>query len=50
MGKSARRGEKTHRVILVDDHPIVREGLTGLINQQPDLEVCAEAADAEQRK
>ena len=32
------------RVILVDDHPLVREGLTNLINQQPDLEICGEAA------
>ena len=31
------------RVFLVDDHPLVREWLTNLINQQPDLEVCGEA-------
>ncbi len=30
-------------VFLVDDHPLVREWLTNLINQQPDLEVCGEA-------
>jgi DNA-binding NarL/FixJ family response regulator len=34
------------RVFLVDDHPLVREGLTKLINQEPDLCVCAEAEDA----
>lgn len=30
----------------MDDHPLVREWLSGLINQQPDLEVCGEAEDA----
>jgi DNA-binding NarL/FixJ family response regulator len=33
-------------VFLVDDHPLVRESLTSLINQQPDLFVCGEAEDA----
>jgi DNA-binding NarL/FixJ family response regulator len=31
------------RVFLVDDHPLVREWLTNLINQQPGLKVCGEA-------
>jgi DNA-binding NarL/FixJ family response regulator len=31
------------RIFLVDDHPLVREWLTNLINQQPDLAVCGEA-------
>ena len=31
------------RVFLVDDHPLVREWLTTLINQKDDLEVCGEA-------
>ena len=35
-----------HRIFLVDDHPLVREWLTNLINQQPDLAVCGEAEDA----
>ena len=34
------------RVFLVDDHPLVREHLTALIQQEADLEVCEEAADA----
>jgi DNA-binding NarL/FixJ family response regulator len=29
------------RVLIVDDHPIIREGLTMLINRESDLEVCA---------
>jgi DNA-binding NarL/FixJ family response regulator len=32
------------KILLVDDHPLVREGLANLIHQQPDLEVCGEAA------
>ena len=34
------------KVLLVDDHPLVREWLANLINQQPDLQVCGEAANA----
>jgi len=38
--------KQTRRVFLVDDHPLVREWLTNLINQQSDLEVCGEAENA----
>jgi DNA-binding NarL/FixJ family response regulator len=34
------------KVFLVDDHPIVRQGLGLLINREPDLVVCGEAEDA----
>lgn len=34
------------RVFLVDDHPLVREWLTTLINQKDDLAVCGEAESA----
>lgn len=34
------------RVFLVDDHPLVRDGLATLINQQVDLVVCGDAEDA----
>ena len=37
---------KKNRVLVVDDHPIVRQGLALLINREPDLTVCAEAEDA----
>lgn len=33
------------RVLLADDHTVVREGLKALINAQPDMEVVGEAAD-----
>ena len=35
-----------YKVFIVDDHPIVRQGLTLLINQEPDLVVCGEAEAA----
>ncbi len=38
-------GEK-HRIFVVDDHPLVRESLRNLLNQQIDLTVCGEAEDA----
>ncbi|HTU00121.1 MAG TPA: response regulator transcription factor [Rhizomicrobium sp.] len=37
---------KRASVFLVDDHPLVRESLTSLINQQSDLFACGEAEDA----
>jgi DNA-binding NarL/FixJ family response regulator len=33
-------------VLVVDDHPLMRQGLALLINQQLDMEVCAEAEEA----
>jgi DNA-binding NarL/FixJ family response regulator len=33
------------RILIVDDHPLVREGLAVRISLQPDLEVCGEASD-----
>jgi len=32
------------RILIIDDHPLVRRGLTSLIEIEPDLTVCAEAA------
>jgi len=34
------------RVLIVDDHPIVRRGLAQLLGQEADLVVCGEAEDA----
>lgn len=34
------------RIFIVDDHPLVREWLTNLIQQHPDLIVCGEAEDS----
>ena len=33
------------RIVLVDDHPMVRERLAEVINREPDLSICGEAED-----
>ncbi len=35
------------KILIVDDHPILRKGLSMLINQEPDLTVAAEADSAQ---
>jgi len=37
-----------YRIVIADDHPIVREWLAHLINREADLIVCGQAADAPQ--
>src|ERR1700686_2557958 len=37
---------RKNRILVVDDHPIVRQGLALLINQEADLVVCGEAEEA----
>lgn len=36
------------RILIVDDHPIVREGMALFLNLQTDLLICCEAANAEE--
>ena len=47
---SSRRsiGPKKYKILVVDDHPIVRRGLRELVADEPDLEVCGEAEDVAQ--
>ncbi|MEU2421779.1 response regulator transcription factor [Streptomyces sp. NPDC007851] len=33
------------RIVLADDHPVVREGLRAMLSAEPDLEVVADASD-----
>jgi len=40
--------QKIAKVLIVDDHPIVRQGLAELIDHEADLKVCAQAEDANQ--
>ena len=36
------------RLIIADDHPVVREGLRAVLDSEPDVEVVGEAADGSQ--
>lgn len=36
------------RVVLADDHPVVRDGLAAILNQQSDMQVVGEAGDGEE--
>jgi len=36
-----------NKILIVDDHPIVRKGLSQLINQEQDFFVLGEAEDAQ---
>ena len=38
----------TKRILIADDHPMLRYGLAQLINHEPDLQVGAEAENARQ--
>ena len=44
--KSSNGVTRKRRVFIVDDHPLVRDGLANFINQQADLAVCGEAEDS----
>ena len=44
---SVSRNAKT-RVLLVDDHPMIRQGLAALINEEPNLTVCGETGSSRQ--
>jgi DNA-binding NarL/FixJ family response regulator len=37
-------GNALHKILIVDDHPFVRQGLRNFIDREPDLSVCGEAA------
>ena len=50
MGTTQTKEQKVDakKILIVDDHPVLRRGLALLINHEPDLEVCAEAEDVEE--
>jgi len=45
--QSNKREHKT-RILIVDDHAIVRQGLIKLVNEEPDLVVCAKASNTDE--
>jgi DNA-binding NarL/FixJ family response regulator len=46
--RSKTRSPEKRDILIVDDHPIVRQGLAQLIGQEHDLNVCGQAEDAYQ--
>lgn len=40
--------EPSIRILIADDHPVVRKGIKALLNTEPGLEVVGEASDGEQ--
>lgn len=48
MSDGAPRGAQKSRILMVDDHPIVREGMALFLNAQPDLDLCCEASNAQE--
>jgi len=45
---SKKNNPNRKRILIVDDHPMMRQGLGQLIDAEPDLSVCGEAENAEQ--
>jgi DNA-binding NarL/FixJ family response regulator len=41
--------DRTITLIVVDDHPVVRDGLRGMFDSAPDFEVLGEARTASRR-
>lgn len=46
--QQSKSGKKINNILIVDDHPIVRQGLEHLISQEKNLVVCDQAEDAYQ--
>jgi DNA-binding NarL/FixJ family response regulator len=45
MTRPEEEGQPPRRILIVDDHPIVREGFSALLDGAPDLEVTGQAQD-----
>ncbi len=48
MNSGSKVESKKYRILVVDDHPIVRRGLRELVADETDLEICGEAEDVTQ--
>jgi DNA-binding NarL/FixJ family response regulator len=46
MTKTLRKQKDQKRIFIVDDHPVFREGLLGLVKREPSLSICGEADNA----
>ena len=47
MKSSSKEARKVIRILLADDHPVVREGLAGILKAK-DIKVIGEASDGEE--
>ena len=48
-GSGARRGQlETIKILIADDHAVVREGTRKILEHEPDFDVVAEASDGEE--
>ena len=48
MKSSSTSATKVIRVLIADDHPVVREGLVTILKSEKDIKVVAEAADGKE--
>lgn len=48
MSTNKKTAKRNHRILIVDDHPMMRQGLAQLIAVEPDLEVSGEAENGYQ--
>lgn len=46
--EASRKANQRFRIVIVDDHPLVRERLNELMSREPDLVVCGEAENRNQ--
>jgi DNA-binding NarL/FixJ family response regulator/HPt (histidine-containing phosphotransfer) domain-containing protein len=48
IAMTSAQGKKKYKIFIVDDHPLILEGLVRLLNLQPDLKMCGQATTAHQ--
>ena len=46
LERKSSMNEMKKKIFVVDDHPIIREGLQKLISKQDDIAICGDAEDA----
>lgn len=48
MGDWGKQPGRKIRILVVDDHPVVRKGIRHMVTEEPDMVVAAEAADSQE--
>ena len=46
MGKKMNGPSTKHKIFIIDDQPVVREGIAKMLEEESDLSICGEAADS----